>query len=82
MKRLPMPEKLSEEKSVVERKVEELAEHSIEDREVITETMAEVWEKQGDAQKAIDIYNKLSLQDPSKSSYFAAKIEQLKNKLI
>ncbi len=82
MKRLPGPEKADEEKSIIERKVDELAEHSIEDREVITETMAEVWEKQGDAQKAIDIYNKLSLQDPSKSSYFAAKIEQLKNRLI
>lgn len=79
MKRLPVAEKVSEEKTVIERKVEEMAEHSIEDRVVVTEAMAEVWEKQGDAQKAIAIYNKLSLQDPSKSSYFAAKIEQLKN---
>ena len=59
-------------------KVEQLAEHSIEDREVITEAMAEVWEKQGNHIKAIEVYSKLSLLDPSKSYYFASKIEQLK----
>jgi hypothetical protein len=40
--------------------------------------MAEVWKKQGNTAKAIDIYNKLSLLDPSKRVYFAAKIEELK----
>ena len=40
--------------------------------------MAEVWEKQGNPEKAIDIYNKLSLLEPSKSTYFAAKIEEIK----
>jgi hypothetical protein len=59
-------------------KVVTLAEHSIEDRDIVTETMAEVWVKQGNTQKAIDVYNKLSLQNPSKSSYFAGLIEQLK----
>lgn len=61
-----------------EKKVEEMAEHSIEDREVVTETMAEVWEKQGKPEKAIAIYRKLSLINPSKSAYFAAKIDHLK----
>jgi len=42
--------------------------------------MAEVWEKQGNAAKAIEVYTKLSLLDPSKSLYFAAKIEDLKKK--
>lgn len=54
------------------------AAHSIEEKDIITEAMAEVWAKQGNAAKAIDIYNKLSLQDPAKSAYFAAKIDQLK----
>ncbi|RZA27185.1 MAG: hypothetical protein EOP02_10495 [Proteobacteria bacterium] len=54
------------------------AAHSIEEKEVVTEAMAEVWIKQGHNAKAIDIFNKLSLQNPSKSAYFAAKIEQLK----
>ncbi|MCR6718777.1 MAG: hypothetical protein NVV59_00485 [Chitinophagaceae bacterium] len=51
---------------------------SISPREVVTEAMAEVWEKQGNRDKAIHIYKKLSLLDPAKSAYFAAKIEQLK----
>ena len=78
MKRLPQPEKSDDRSLDLERKVEQLAEHSIEDRDVITESMAEVWGKQGDKEKAIAIYEKLSLHNPSKSSYFAAKIEQLK----
>ena len=55
-----------------------MAEHSLEEKEIITEAMAEVWAKQGNAQKAIELYTKLSLQEPAKSAYFAAKIEQLK----
>jgi hypothetical protein len=51
---------------------------SIEEKEVVTEAMAEVWIKQGHNEKAADIYRKLSLQNPSKSAYFAAKIDQLK----
>jgi hypothetical protein len=46
--------------------------------EVITEAMAEVWEKQGNNRKAIDIYSKLSFIFPEKSVYFASRIEQLK----
>lgn len=62
-----------------DKKVEQMAEVSITDREVVTEAMAEVWEKQGNHDKAVVIYQKLSLLDPSKSSYFAAKIDQLKH---
>lgn len=51
---------------------------SIQEKEVLTEAMAEVWLKQGNNAKAAEIYYKLSLQNPSKSSYFAAKIDQLK----
>ncbi len=36
----------------LEQKVEQLAAHSIEDRDVVTEAMAEVWEKQGNARKS------------------------------
>jgi hypothetical protein len=48
--------------------------------EVITEAMAEIWIKQGNKQKAIDIYSKLSFIFPEKSVYFASQIEQLKQK--
>jgi hypothetical protein len=61
-----------------EEKVVELATHSIEDRNIETETMAEVWIKQGQPEKAVAIYRKLSLLNPSKSSYFASLIENLK----
>lgn len=60
-------------------RVAESAAHSIEPKEVVTEAMAEVWAKQGNRDKAMDIYHKLSLQNPSKNDYFAAKIEQLKD---
>jgi hypothetical protein len=84
MKRLPVSEiaKAAEGNAgisaVAEKKVEELAEHSLTERTVLTEAMAEVWEKQGNTAKAIEVYTKLSLLDPSKSPYFAAKIERLK----
>jgi hypothetical protein len=81
MKKLPVTEiaKAVETNSPAqaEKKVEQLAEHSLAEREVVTEAMAEVWEKQGNKAKAIEIYQKLSLLDPSKSPYFAAKIEVL-----
>ena len=48
--------------------------------EVITEAMADIWEKQGNKRKAIDIYSKLSFIFPEKSVYFASRIEQLKQK--
>jgi hypothetical protein len=79
MKKLPVTEITSGVTASDEQKVEQMAEHSIDDREVVTETMAEVWEKQGNHEKARETYEKLSLLNPDKSSYFAAKIEHLKN---
>jgi len=79
MKKLPVTEIAAAVSVVDEKKVEKMAELSINDREVVTEAMAEVWEKQGNPAKARETYEKLSLLNPGKSSYFAAKIEQLKN---
>lgn len=59
--------------------IEHLAAHSIHQSDVTTEAMAEVWLKQGNTPKAIEVYNKLSLLNPSKKAYFAAKIENLKH---
>lgn len=61
-----------------EKKVVNLAIHSLDNLEVATEAMAEVWIKQGNNEKATGVYRKLSLLNPSKSAYFAAKIELLK----
>jgi len=61
-----------------EEKVVQLATHSLAEENVDTEAMAEVWIKQGQPEKAMKIYEKLSLLNPSKSSYFALLIENLK----
>jgi len=59
--------------------VQALAEKSNQEEEVVTEAMAEVLANQGKRGKAVELYQKLSLMNPSKSAYFAAKIEQLKD---
>ncbi len=64
--------------SALEQAVALIAENSNESREVVTETMAEVLEKQGQMEKAIQLYIKLSFINPEKSAYFAAKIQHLK----
>lgn len=79
MKRLPVSEVGAQTTATEEKKVVQMAETSIVPREILTETMAEVWEKQGDHARAARIYEKLSLLDPGKSAYFAAKIENLKS---
>lgn len=53
------------------------AEHSNDRADVVTEAMAEVYLKQGQKEKAAEIYRKLSLLDPSRSATFAAKIADL-----
>lgn len=86
MKKLPTGETIAEPStntfntiaSTVETKVEQLAQTSLNKADVITEAMAEVWEKQGNPEKAIEIYQKLSLLEPSKSPYFATRISDLK----
>jgi tetratricopeptide (TPR) repeat protein len=46
----------------------------------VSEGLAKVLELQGKYDRAIEIYRKLSLINPEKSAYFAAQIQQLKNK--
>lgn len=78
MKRLPAVQIEQSVETSAEKKVESMASHSVTESNVVTEAMAEVWLKQGNKDKALDIYNKLSLLNPSKKAYFAAKIENLK----
>ncbi|MBC8033374.1 MAG: hypothetical protein H7Y03_04460 [Chitinophagaceae bacterium] len=58
--------------------IEKIAAHSLLDKEVITQAMAEVLVMQGRRDKAKEIYQKLSLLNPGKSAYFASRIEELK----
>ncbi|MEP7143421.1 MAG: hypothetical protein ABI707_11145 [Ferruginibacter sp.] len=58
--------------------IQKLAEESNKPDAVVTEAMADVLLLQGKAEKAIEVYKKLSLLNPSKSAYFAGKIDQLK----
>ncbi|HUQ65819.1 MAG TPA: hypothetical protein VM101_06680 [Flavitalea sp.] len=80
MKKLPSAEgqPASPEDDTRQQLVIQNAASSLQEKEVFTEAMAEVWLKQGNNAKASEIYYKLSLLNPSKSSYFAAKIDQLK----
>ena len=77
MKRLQQKDREVVPDRVAEQAVQTIAAHSIEGREVVTETMAEVLAKQGMREKARVVYEKLILLNPDKRAYFAAKIEQL-----
>ncbi|MEO7534441.1 MAG: hypothetical protein ABIU30_11370, partial [Ferruginibacter sp.] len=71
-------DKLEQSSGGADQVIQSLAEKSNTEDEVLTETMAEVLVQQGKADKAIEVYKKLSLLNPSKNAYFAAKIDQLK----
>ncbi len=56
-----------------------LAERSVsENKDVISETLARLFARQGYREKAIHMYERLILTFPEKSAYFAAEIDKLK----
>ena len=65
-----------------ERRDEKIEESTMFDEdELMTETLAKIYMKQGHYSKALNIFEKLSLKYPEKSVYFAQQIEKVK-KLI
>jgi hypothetical protein len=62
----------------VDTKIQGIANVSNTPREIVTEAMAAVLEKQGKKQQAIEVYDKLSFLNPDKRTYFADKIQNLK----
>jgi hypothetical protein len=75
----PVEMREEEEKKPVQ--AQDLARKSVEEKDdIVSETLAGILARQGHSQKAIQMYEKLSLIFPEKSSFFAQKIELLKRK--
>lgn len=54
-----------------------MAKISLEEKDdIVSETLAQIHAQQGNTDKAIEIYRKLSLKYPEKSRYFAAQIKK------
>jgi hypothetical protein len=73
---------MEEENEEIPETVFEMAVNSISKEEgLVSESLADIYIKQGKYDKAMEMYRKLSLRNPQKSAYFARKIEEaLKDK--
>lgn len=71
---------LKPEKSNLKDPVNDLSDKSvIRFKSPVSETFANLLVKQGKIEKAIEVYEQLSLKYPEKKPYFASRIEELKN---
>lgn len=75
------PDEHAADKLMNEQFAAELARKSIQaDSGLVSETYARILVRQGKYNKAVEMYQKLSLLKPQKSDYFAALIDQLKKR--
>jgi pentatricopeptide repeat protein len=69
---------MQEENEEIPENVFEMAVNSItKEDDLASESLANIYIKQGKYDKAIDMYRKLSLRNPQKSAYFATKIDEV-----
>jgi tetratricopeptide (TPR) repeat protein len=61
--------------------IEKASESLVDDESFATETLAKIYTQQRRFEKAIKIYQKLSLINPEKSDYFALLIKHLEDKI-
>jgi hypothetical protein len=72
---------IPEKKSAEFFNVSKIAKASLSEKAIpASQTLAEIFESQGNFSKAIDLYEQLMLLNPEKKSFFANQIKKLKNK--
>ena len=78
-KQLKKAKKKKNKKTKANKHIIKFAEQSLTKHQaIVSETLAEILTEQGEIQKALEMYERLKLFFPEKSTYFAAIIEKLK----
>jgi len=77
MQRIKSDEEIEEQKDKNQHSGNDTKEINLKELDIFTETMADIYLNQGLKTKAIQIFEKLSLINPSKSAYFTSRINKI-----